>query len=113
MELSKEILNSGCDILFISQEANKLFNKIQKEIFIAYKTQKKIILDVTDYCSYNFYLLNDLENTEQTLNYTINVTIIMLRKLFVDSNIFYQEKKITNLYDHTCYHKCIVVDWSE
>ncbi len=113
MEITKEILNSGCSAQFIYQESNRLFEKIKNEVLGASTLNiRKIILNVSDYCRSNLYRLNDIENEEQTLNYTINVTITMLRKIYIDSNIYYEEKTITNLYDNNELCKCIVVDWS-
>lgn len=113
MEITKEILNSGCSTQFIYQESYRLFEKIKNEVLGASILNiQKIIFNVTDYCRSNLYQLNDIENEEQTLNYTINVTITMLRKIYIDSNIYYQEKTITNLYDNNELCKCIVVDWS-
>lgn len=113
MEITKEILNSGCSTQFIYQESNRLFEKIKNEVLGASILNiRKIILNVSDYCRSNLYRLNDIENEEQTLNYTINVTITMLRKIYIDSNIYYEEKTITNLYDNNELCKCIVVDWS-
>lgn len=113
MEISREILNSDCNVLFISHESNRLFIKIEKEILNSCRSKKKIIFDVNDYCSVNLNLLHEDENIEMTLNHTINVTIIKLRKIFNDSKIFYLEKKVTDLYDHANIHKCIVIDWNE
>lgn len=114
MEITKEILNSGCNIQYIYQESIRLFEKIKNEVLSASILNiKKITLNVSDYCRSNLYRLNDLENEEQTLNYTINVTITMLRKIYIDSNIYYEEKNVINMYGRNELCKCIVADWSD
>lgn len=109
MEISNEILNTGCNVKYIYNESNKLFDKIKNEIFGCYQSQKKLIFNVTEFS--NLYLLENEDNPEQAINHMINVTIIMLRKVFVDSKIYYQERNITNLYGHNQMYKCIVIDW--
>lgn len=114
MEISKEILNSGCNIQFIYQQSNKLFEKIKNEVLGASSINiKKLIFNVSEYCRFDLYRLNDSENEEQTLNYTINSTITMLRKLYIDFDIYYEEKNIINSYDNNELCKCIVVNWSD
>ena len=113
MEITKEILNSGCNTQFIYQESNRLFEKIKNEVLHASILNiKKITLNVSDFCRNNLYILNDVENEEQTLNYTINVTITMLRKIYIDINIYYEEINVINMYGKNELCKCIAVNWS-
>ena len=83
MEITKEILNSGCNTQYIYQESNRLFEKIKNEVLGAsILNTKNIIFNVTDFCNSNLYRsrLNETENLELTLNYIVNITINMLKK---------------------------------
>jgi hypothetical protein len=114
MEITKKILNSGCNIQIIYEESNRLFEKIKYEVFGASIINiKKIMFNVSNYCRSTLFRLNNIENEQQILNHIINVTINMLKKIYIDSNIYYEETDIMNLYNNNELCKCIVVDWSD
>ena len=103
MVYTKEILNSSCSISFIDRESRKLYDLIYQEIIMTSETKKEVKINVSDFCAINLMGIPKKNNPQKSLFYTIELTILMLKKVFTDSKIYTQ--KIDN-------NDYIIVNWA-
>ena len=48
-----------------------------------------------------------------TWKYAMEIIVRELKKIFIDSNIYYENKEITDIHDNITIHRLIRVDWSQ
>ena len=58
------------------------------------------------------YDLEVLHYNELPLKFILEMIIKNLKKLFTDSNIYYQNKEVFDVQDNVTIHRLIIVDWS-
>ena len=120
MELTREFLNADCDtdwVIRIVGRVVDMINMIKTNIFKNYKTQKKIVWDIgveQDTKNYYYELLRNQqseESRELSWKFALEMIVAELKKIFVDSSVFYQNKEIFDIHDKMTIHRLIIVDW--
>lgn len=158
IEYTRELINSNCDLNFISAIverthkiiANYVLNKIKENKKIYYEAKsyndnilknprlsrlignpntsvpvnlkeepevtKKIVYDLTSERDFREGLQSSLcdETNDYELSWKFALEMIVkeLKKVFTDSNIYYQNKEIFDIHDNVTIHRLIIVDWS-
>ena len=41
----------------------------------------------------------------------MEIIVSELKKVFIDSNIYYENKEVKDVYDNTAVHRLIIVEW--
>ena len=121
MELTREFLNAYCDTDWVRAIVGRVVDMIKTNIFKNYKTQKKIVWDIgveqytKNYC---YELLRNQqgeesseESRELSWKFALEMIVAELKKIFVDSSVFYQNKEIFDIHDKMTIHRLIIVDW--
>lgn len=117
MELTREFLNSCCDTDWVMTIVGRVVDMIKTNIFKNYKTQKKIVWDIgveQDTKNYCYELLRKQqseESRELSWKFALEMIVAELKKIFVDSSVFYQNKEIFDIHDKMTIHRLIIVDW--
>ena len=117
MELTREFLNANCDTDWVIAIVPHVVNAIKTNIFKNYKTQKKIVWDIgveQDTQTYYYKLLRNQqseESRELSFKFALEMIVAELKKIFVDSIVFYQNKEIFDIHDKMTIHRLIIVDW--
>ena len=124
MELTREFLNADCDTDWVRAIVPRIVNTIKMNILNTYKTQQKIVWDIgverdtINYCNELLQRLNYGRRQPQTNDYkelswkfALEMIVAELKKIFVDSSVFYQNKEIFDIHDKMTIHRLIIVDW--
>ena len=124
MELTREFLNADCDTDWVRAIVPRIVNTIKMNILNTYKTQQKIVWDIgverdtINYCNELLQRLNYGRRQPQTNDYkelsfkfALEMVVAELKKIFVDSSVFYQNKEIFDIHDKMTIHRLIIVDW--
>lgn len=125
MELTREFLNVNCDTDWVIAIVPRVVNAIKMNILKTYKTQKKIVWDIgveRDTNTYYYELLRrqqsegsrellSEESRELSWKFALEMVVAELKKIFVDSIVFYQNKEIFDIHDKMTIHRLIIVDW--
>ncbi len=162
IEYTRELLNSNCDLEFISavvERAHGTHKIIAKYVLKKIKENKRLCneatshnaiilnnprlsqflknprpnmppvtlkeeLEVTKKIVYDLTSENDFRSLRQTHEFVQNndneltwkfaleMIVKELKKVFIDSNIYYQNKEIFDIHDNVTIHRLIIVDWS-
>ena len=125
MELTREFLNAYCDTDWVRAIVGRVVDMIKTNIFKNYKTQKKIVWDIGVERATNTYyyellrrqqsegsreLLSE-ESRELSWKFALEMIVAELKKIFVDTSVFYQNKEIFDIHDKMTIHRLIIVDW--
>ena len=121
MELTREFLNANCDTDWVIRIVGRVVDMIKTNFFKNCKTQKKIVWDIgveqytKNYC---YELLRNQqgeesseESRELSWKFALEMVVAELKKIFVDSIVFYQNKEIFDIHDKMTIHNLIIVDW--
>jgi len=123
MELTREFLNADCDTDWVRAIVPRVVNAIKMNILNTYKTQKKIVWNIgverstQDYCNELLQRLNygrqrqTNDYKELSFKFALEMSVAELKKIFVDSSVFYQNKEIFDIHDKMTIHRLIIVDW--
>jgi len=123
MELTREFLNADCDTDWVRAIVPRVVNAIKMNILNTYKTQKKIVWNIgverstQDYCNELLQRLNygrqrqTNDYKELSFKFALEMIVAELKKIFVDSSVFYQNKEIFDIHDKMTIHRLIIVDW--
>ena len=121
MELTREFLNADCDTDWVICIVKRVVDMIKTNFFKNYKTQKKIVWDIgveQDTKIYCYGLLRNQqgeesseESRELSWKFALEMVVAELKKIFVDSIVFYQNKEIFDIHDKMTIHRLIIVDW--
>ena len=128
VEYTRELLNSNCDFGFViglvrRVTRDKLFETRVLERIQATsgpRRDTRVILDITHdketkvYCDGPLKSNYRNERYDYELSWKIATEMIVkeLRAVFVDSNVYSENKEIRDIYDTVTVHRLIVVDWS-
>ena len=126
IEYTCEILNSDCDIWWIRKivggAVQEITGDVLKQVDLCQKDStknKKILFDLNTATTIRNYGM-ELErqrpkkvDIDLTWKYAIEFIVRELKKIFIDSNIYYENKEITDVYDNITIHRLIRVDWSQ
>tara|TARA_Y100000992_G_scaffold188298_1_gene127490 strand:+ start:124 stop:540 length:417 start_codon:yes stop_codon:yes gene_type:complete len=134
IKITKEILNSGCNLKYIINTANNMYYEIKELIIEKYKTNKKIFFDVNkffkikkqkyfddDYKENEKHVIwmqqvqdsihENFEMEKKNKMYSVKCTIDLLKEDFTDVKIYYKEQTIYFI-EKEITEKYIIIDWS-
>jgi hypothetical protein len=117
---TRELLNSNCDLDFINrivERANgrhKIF--VTKVLQNNRKGNKKLRYDLTTENYFRCIFLNlslqDQFDYELSWKFALEMIVKELKKIFTDSNIYYENKEVKDIYDNVAVHRLIIIEWS-
>ena len=125
MEYSCELLNSNCDLTFIRNIVYIIMknNSIEKSILNRIKSnyhsnnnykQSKMVYDITqnddilNYCIKT--KLNKYYNYDLSWNFALEIIVNKLKKTFIDSTIYFENKEINDT--NKSIQRLIIIDWN-
>ena len=75
---------------------------------------KKIVYDLTSEKDFRSLIQTNFYHNQNELpwKFILEMIIKNLKKLFTDSNIYYQNKEVFDVHDNVTIHRLIIVDWS-
>lgn len=119
-EYTRELLNSNCDLDFITcvvERAHGSHKLIMNEVLKNNKEGKKrLIYDLTterDMRSiFQIARLNEKYDYELSWKFALELIVKQLKKIFIDSNIYYENREILDIYDNIKIHRLIIVEWN-
>ena len=117
---TRELLNSNCDLDFIKsvvERAHGTHKLIMNEVLKNNKEGKKrLIYDLTterDMRSiFQSARLNKKYDYELSWKFALEMIVKELKKIFTDSNIYYENKEVKDIYDNVAVHRLIIIEWS-
>ena len=128
IEYTRELLNSNCDLDFIKSLVIRVTGKdklIENKIFDIIKQNQspyskekitKIVYDLTtekytrNYCMQA--TLFDRCDYELSWRFAMELIVNNLNKIFVDSNIYYENKEVYDINNNISVHRLIIVEWA-
>ena len=119
-EYTRELLNSNCDLDFIKivVERTHVLVHIENKVIENNKIgKKKLIYDITTERdvrrSYiDIYRQNEKYDYELSWKFALELIVKQLKKVFIDSNIYYENREILDIYDNIKIHRLIIVEWN-
>ena len=119
-EYTRELLNTNCDLDFIKivVERTHVLVHIENKVIENNKIgKKKLIYDITTErdvnCSlFNIYKRNEKYDYELSWKFALELIVKQLKKKFIDSNIYYENREILDIYDNISIHRLIIVEWN-
>ena len=114
IEYSREMLSSNCDLDFISIIVNRVLshNVLTNMALKNFKNSKKTVFDITtdEHCrSIRQERLYHNQN-ELTWKFALEMIVKELKKIFVDANIYYENKEIFDIHDNSTIHRLIKIE---
>jgi len=122
VEYTREILNAGCDIEWIKtivgRAVQEITGDVLKHVVLCQedsRKNKKILFDLitNQYTRTYAYMIKTQLNIDLTWKYAMEIIVRELKKVFIDSKIYYENKEITDIHDNITIHRLIRVDWSQ
>jgi len=120
VEYTRELLNSNCHIGWIITLVSRAITLIESRILKDYATIKgktKIIYNLTTERDIRYISIEIMKNNKNKYDIELSWKIAMdmivreLKKVFIDSNIYYNNKEILDISDEINIHRLIIVDW--
>lgn len=119
-EYTRELLNSNCDLDFIKsvvERAHGTHKLIMNEVLKNNKIGKKrLIYDITTERDMRSIFqnanLNEKYDYELSWKFAMELIVKQLKKVFIDSNIYYENREILDIYDNIKIHRLIIVEWN-
>ena len=120
VEYTRELLNSNCHIGWIITLVSRTITLIESRILKDYATIKgktKIIYNLTTERDIRYISIEIMKNNKNKYDIELSWKIAMdmivreLKKVFIDSNIYYNNKEILDISDEINIHRLIIVDW--
>lgn len=120
IEYTRELLNSNCDLDFINsivQGAHGNHKIIAKKVLENNREgKKKLLYDLTTERDFRGIFqklrLKYQFDYELSWKFALEIIVTELKKVFTDSNIYYENKEVKDVYDNTAVHRLIIIDWS-
>ena len=135
IKITKEILNSGCNLKYIINTANNMYNEIKELIIKKYKNNTKLFFNVNDFFKIKrrkYFDDDDRENEKHLIwikqlqdsvhetfeleqknkMYSVKCAINLLKEEFTDVSINYKEQTMYFI-EKEIKEKYIIIDWSE
>lgn len=120
-EYTRELLNSNCDLDFIKsvvERAHGTHKLIMNKVLQNNKEGKKrLIYDLTterDMRSiFQNARLNEKYDYELSWKFALELIVKQLKKIFIDSNIYYENREILDIYNNISVHRLIIIEWEE
>ena len=123
IEYSRDLLNSNCDIGFIGYITKRCTNEIISRILTAlanestdgwlFRNTKELVYDITNEREIRQYVFPNIRfDVELSWKYAMDMIVTDLKKTFVDSNVYSDNKEIYDIYDKVTIHRLIVVNWN-
>ena len=124
IEYSRDLLNSKCDIDCIrsvneSYIMNEIISRIlQSAAYTAankldeFAGTKKMVYDITSERNTRQKLPNIRFDVELSWKFATDTIVNDLKKTFVDSNVYSENKEIYDIHDKVTIHRLIIVDWN-
>lgn len=120
-EYTRELLNSNCDLDFIKSVVERahgthklIMNKVLKN---NKEGKKRLIYDLTterDMRSiFQNARLNEKYDYELSWKFALELIVKQLKKVFIDSNIYYENREILDIYNNISVHRLIIIEWEE
>ena len=120
-EYTRELLNSNCDLDFIKSVVERvhgthklIMNKVLKN---NKEGKKRLIYDLTterDMRSiFQNARLNEKYDYELSWKFALELIVKQLKKIFIDSNIYYENTEILDIYNNISVHRLIIIEWEE
>ena len=120
VEYTRELLNSNCHIGWIITLVSRTITLIESRILKDYATIKgktKMIYNLTTERDIRYISIEIMKNNKNKYDIELSWKIAMdmivreLKKVFIDSNIYYNNKEILDISDEINIHRLIIVDW--
>jgi hypothetical protein len=120
VEYTRELLNSNCHIGWIITLVSRTITLIESRILKDYATIKgktKMIYNLTTERDIRYISIEIMKNNKKKYDIELSWKIAMdmivreLKKVFIDSNIYYNNKEILDISDEINIHRLIIVDW--
>lgn len=116
---TRELLNSNCDLNFIScivERAHGSHKIIAKKVLQNnIEGKKKLIYDLTTERDFRGIFQNlPLKyqfDYELSWKFAMEIIVDELKKVFIDSNIYYENKEVKDVYNNTAVHRLIIIEW--
>ncbi len=116
---TRELLNSNCDLNFISsivERAHGSHKIIAKKVLQNnIEGKKKLIYDLTTERDFRGIFQNLLLkyqfDYELSWKFAMEIIVDELKKVFIDSNIYYENKEVKDVYNNTAVHRLIIIEW--
>jgi hypothetical protein len=122
IEYSRDLLNSNCDIGFIVYITKRCSDLIISRILTAlanestdgwlYRNIKELVYDITTEQNTRQVFPNIRFDVELSWKYAMDMIIKDLKKTFIDSKVYSENKEISDVYDKVTIHRLIVVNWN-
>jgi hypothetical protein len=120
-EYTRELLNSNCDLDFIKSVVERahgtrkfIMNKVLKN---NKEGKKRLIYDLTTEEDMRSIFLNaqldEKYDYELSWKFALELIVKQLKKIFIDSNIYYENREILDIYNNISVHRLIIVEWEE
>ena len=123
IEYTREMFNSNCDIQFIRMNYKMLIENHRIESFIfdkmgiganypmSYKKVNKFVYDLTTkQMGWRSEQPHRQFDNELTWKFSLEVIVKELKKIFVDANIYYENKEIFDIHDNITIHRLIIIE---
>ena len=122
VEYTREILQAGCDIEWIGTIVKRavpiITSDVLKQVVLCQedsRKNKKILFDLitNEYTRTYANMIKKKINIDLTWKYATESIVRELKKVFIDSKIYYENKEISDIHDKITIHRLIRVDWSQ
>lgn len=121
LEYTRELLNSNCDLDFIKcvvDRAHGSHKLIMNKVLQNNKEGKKrLIYDITterDMISiFQNAQLNEKYDYELSWKFALEFIVKQLKKIFTDSNIYYENREILDICSNVSVHRLIIIEWNK
>ena len=122
VEYTRELLNSNCHIGWVRAVVKRAVDLIESRVWDVVGNvgkrdvdkRTKIIYDLTtDRDTRTIIHMFDCKyDIELSWKLAMDMIVRELKKVFIDSNIHYNNKEIMDIYDEITIHRLITVDWT-
>ena len=119
IEYTRELLNSNCDLDFINcilERAHGRHKLIANKALQNNKEGKKMLVyDLTTERDFRGIFQNlQLKyqfDYELSWKFALEIIVKELKRIFIDSNIYYENKEVKMVNDNIAIHRLIIIEW--
>jgi len=117
IEYTHELMNSECEVIdFVRRLVTRVITDklIETQVWKKIREKKtKVIYDLTAEQNTREYCIQRNQNIDYNLawKYAFEIIIKELKKIFVDSNVYFKNKEVYDIHDNVTIHRLIIVDW--
>lgn len=115
-------MNSNCDIGFIThiiRRSDEIISRILQSAALSaenaldeFAGTKKMVYDFTREQNTRYIFPDRKFDVELSWKFAMDMMVKDLKKTFHDSNVYYENKEISDIYDKVTIHRLIIVDWN-